>query len=1128
MGLGFSLKDAVSGQTSEQVIEGKEIQVLGPADVKSLRENAVSFQFPAEDSSVPIFKGYVPFIEFHEADLPWRYSPVNVSDDDFRPWMTLIAVKEEEMETMVMPDYTKAARFKISSEERYREIFPDKNLAAKAAHVQKESEEPDSIGISRILCTSTLAEGCRYVALLIPSYELGRLSGLGQSLEGTALGRMAWEDTLQAQMSRPEGLCFPVFRKWKFRTSTVRADFTTLASLLKFTGVEDYAKLKTRLDVDISNSGLDHEGKEQDSVIDVPVALKALEDTKPREESAAYTEALEELLELNPVLEENTSGTINMDEDPWVVPPVYGARHMLTGKDGFGNAGDPVTEVNLRLRNRIAAGLGGMVVSKNQEEFVNRAWNKVTKINSLNRQIREYCEMKEVNGNAASRHTSRKRRTDVTKKNRALLMDVAGRSLQTSGIYRKNISADSLLKTSLSMEKPQDRDRSVKCGIPAKTLLNLYDPKNWEDILMRDSIRDGINTPNKLDFFGVFYEYAFLETLGFGTKNTYNDILYFEAETVWHPVSDALLASGKDVVYLSKQCWNSNAGDLNGSDLSKLLKKVAGKDPLFQRKVSLGKKTSFIPALVKIGDEDGVIFKEMKGLEDLSQGKPLAVKYYSGDVIRLFYLIPEEWLSTASGVEYTLRLCQNGVGDDDYDVISTMDLDIVEKDGIFSLKNPGSAQKLLAGNWHMPSSSRKFKSLCDLRDNLSGKSKIRMVRTGAGHVHRNDGLQMIVVESRALLSGFNLDFEINLNDSRFRKVTRREGQTLWFNPEEMHKALSEIIDDILRLETLLWEPDTIHIPPATIRREAIELDAEEIICKGHYDEEDFSYTVSGKLKELNECRNKVAGNLQVQLQTDIQEEPEHEEIDIADITEKRITEILEQYGYTEDGQIKDNLESKYPVMAYPEFLEPTFFYLRELGQNFILPSTDQLKKNSITCMKSNPAFDEAFLMGMNTEMGRELLWREYPTDQRGSYFRKFWDQDVLPAKDIDEYYDVKPLHKWQDSLGHNHMSTKGEMLVFIVCGDLMKSYPRTVVYLSVLENGFLVMKKASDMSGWLNEDVYMVGFLNTDPSKIEGLYLTFEQLPLSLQFEKKKGETSINGEFAIVTPQAYAIPLKNM
>ena len=147
------------------------------------------------------------------------------------------------METMVMPDYTKATRFKISSEERYREIFPDKNLAAKAAHVQKESEEPDSIGISRILCTSTLAEGCRYVALLIPSYELGRLSGLGQSLEGTALGRMAWEDTLQAQMSRPEGLCFPVFRKWKFRTSTVRADFTTLASLLKFTGVEDYAKL---------------------------------------------------------------------------------------------------------------------------------------------------------------------------------------------------------------------------------------------------------------------------------------------------------------------------------------------------------------------------------------------------------------------------------------------------------------------------------------------------------------------------------------------------------------------------------------------------------------------------------------------------------------------------------------------------------------------------------------------------------------------------------------------------------------------------------------------------------------------------------------------------------------------
>jgi acetoacetyl-CoA synthetase len=30
-------------------------------------------------------------------------------------------------------------------------------------------------------------------------------------------------------------------------------------------------------------------------------------------------------------------------------------------------------------------------------------------------------------------------------------------------------------------------------------------------------------------------------------------------------------------------------------------------------------------------------------------------------------------------------------------------------------------------------------------------------------------------------------------------------------------------------------------------------------------------------------------------------------------------------------------------------------------------------------------------VGLNHELGRELLWREYPTDERGSYYQEFWD-----------------------------------------------------------------------------------------------------------------------------------------
>ena len=38
-------------------------------------------------------------------------------------------------------------------------------------------------------------------------------------------------------------------------------------------------------------------------------------------------------------------------------------------------------------------------------------------------------------------------------------------------------------------------------------------------------------------------------------------------------------------------------------------------------------------------------------------------------------------------------------------------------------------------------------------------------------------------------------------------------------------------------------------------------------------------------------------------------------------------------------------------------------------------------------LETNPKFVEAFMVGLNTEMSHELLWRGFPTDQRGTYFR---------------------------------------------------------------------------------------------------------------------------------------------
>ena len=104
-----------------------------------------------------------------------------------------------------------------------------------------------------------------------------------------------------------------------------------------------------------------------------------------------------------------------------------------------------------------------------------------------------------------------------------------------------------------------------------------------------------------------------------------------------------------------------------------------------------------------------------------------------------------------------------------------------------------------------------------------------------------------------------------------------------------------------------------------------------------------------------------------------------------------------------------------PVMAYPEFADPVFEPLRQIDQDHILPNVSDLEPDTITLMEPNDRFIQSFMAGLNHEMSRELLWREYPTDLRGSYFRVFWD--TRDALDAPARTDILPMHDWLGALG---------------------------------------------------------------------------------------------------------------
>jgi hypothetical protein len=132
-----------------------------------------------------------------------------------------------------------------------------------------------------------------------------------------------------------------------------------------------------------------------------------------------------------------------------------------------------------------------------------------------------------------------------------------------------------------------------------------------------------------------------------------------------------------------------------------------------------------------------------------------------------------------------------------------------------------------------------------------------------------------------------------------------------------------------------------------------------------------------------------------------------------------------------------------PVMAYPRINAPMYKGLADLSSDYVLPGIEYIENNGVTLCEENRRFIEAHLVGLNHEMGRELVWRNFPTDQRGTVFSFFWDQAVsknAPA-------DIKEIHRWQDQLGLNKDNVGlAANLVLVIKGDLIRRYPSTIVY----------------------------------------------------------------------------------
>jgi hypothetical protein len=187
-------------------------------------------------------------------------------------------------------------------------------------------------------------------------------------------------------------------------------------------------------------------------------------------------------------------------------------------------------------------------------------------------------------------------------------------------------------------------------------------------------------------------------------------------------------------------------------------------------------------------------------------------------------------------------------------------------------------------------------------------------------------------------------------------------------------------------------------------------------------------------------------------------------IDPAVSVTRRAQFLLKIPASIKDGYLRPQ-PTLVTVMAHPVFAEPMYRALRDISAEFLAPNLGLIPNNTISLLQTNQRFIEAYMVGLNDEMGRELLWRQFPTDQRGSYFRQFWDVgDTIerdaskpPAKAEEDLLDISQLHTWgrETQLGdpthaNRPLPTGAEpgeaRLVLVVRGDLLKKYPTAVIY----------------------------------------------------------------------------------
>lgn len=226
-----------------------------------------------------------------------------------------------------------------------------------------------------------------------------------------------------------------------------------------------------------------------------------------------------------------------------------------------------------------------------------------------------------------------------------------------------------------------------------------------------------------------------------------------------------------------------------------------------------------------------------------------------------------------------------------------------------------------------------------------------------------------------------------------------------------------------------------------------------------------------------------------------------------------------------------------PVMAAPRFDRAMYQALDGYNREWLVPGLGTLPEaEMVTVLEANDAFVEAFLVGLSDEMGRELLWRQYPTDCRGTYFHRFWDAraDELTSE----------IHRFRRTGLGSHVSlgpqAQSGRAVVVVRGEVVRRYPDLVVMAMLPvadangrtedDEGRPLLPEAADHAAvartifvaTLEPDIMLAGLdLTVDDLRTEDYWIVLSEHPQAPRFRRAERDL-VGDEVRFTSPGGHA------